>query len=369
MICLFLTLRTFSATGGIEKVSRIAGKALAEIIEKESGELHVYSMYDGSGDADARYISPSIFSGFGQKKIAFTAHAIAKGVKSDVVVLSHLNLLIIGYIIKLLSAKTRFILYTHGIEAWQPLPLWKRKLLKKVDCMFAVSHFTRNKMVSLQGVDENMVKVLNNCLDPFLPEPASGKDEQLTKKYGLKKDAPVLLTLSRLSSHDRDKGYDKVLRSVKDLKAEFPTLKYIIAGKYEPAEKAWLDELIEAMKLKDAIIFTGYVKDEELAAHFSIADVYIMPSIKEGFGIIFIEAMYYGLPVIAGNKDGSVDALCNGELGVLVDPDNQQEINNALRSVLLKKSAYVPDKRKLLDRFGYDTYKRNFQELLHECLN
>ena len=74
------------------------------------------------------------------------------------------------------------------------------------------------------------------------------------------------------------------------------------------------------MNLSESVIFTGYVKDEEVAAHFSIADIYIMPSTKEGFGIIFIEAMFYGKPVIAGNKDGSADALQNGTLGILVNP-------------------------------------------------
>ena len=65
-----------------------------------------------------------------------------------------------------------------------------------------------------------------------------------------------------------------------------------------------------------------------------------MPSEKEGFGIVFIEAMFYGKPVIAGNKDGSVDALCNGELGLLVDPGSVTEIATAIKKMLVNPAAF-----------------------------
>ena len=94
-----------------------------------------------------------------------------------------------------------------------------------------------------------------------------------------------------------------------------------------------------------------------------------MPSKKEGFGIIFIEAMYYGLPVIAGKADGSVDALRNGQLGLLVDPEDQQEIDKALAKVLGNLSSFVPDKVRVMQEFGYDSYKHNLKKILDQALN
>ena len=89
-----------------------------------------------------------------------------------------------------------------------------------------------------------------------------------------------------------------------------------------------------------------------------------MPSMKEGFGIVFIEAMYYGLPVIAGNMDGSVDALCNGELGLLVDPYNQGEIRQAIEKVLANKEAYIPNRELLMKNFSYASYKSKLEQML-----
>ena len=89
-----------------------------------------------------------------------------------------------------------------------------------------------------------------------------------------------------------------------------------------------------------------------------------MPSYGEGFGIVFIEAMYFGLPVIAGNKDGSVDALLNGKLGILVDPMNVEEIKSAIENVMNDSEKYLPDSKLLLDHFGYQQFKNNWEKVI-----
>ena len=113
----------------------------------------------------------------------------------------------------------------------------------------------------------------------------------------------------------------------------------------------------------------GYIADNELGDHFGLADIYVMPSIKEGFGIVFIEAMYYGVPVIAGNMDGSVDALCNGELGLLVNPLDEVEIQHAIEKILANKTLYAPNRELLLKKFSYTTYKDNLNRLLYGAVS
>src|SRR6185437_1267256 len=125
---------------------------------------------------------------------------------------------------------------------------------------------------------------------------------------------------------ERYKGYDKVMEALVLLKTKYPQLRYLLAGNYDDKEKEWVDHLIQQAGLQRQVILPGYIEDDEIPGHFAVSDIYIMPSSGEGFGIVFIEAMYYGLPVIAGNKDGSTDALLNGELGQLVNPGNAQEI-------------------------------------------
>ncbi len=172
------------------------------------------------------------------------------------------------------------------------------------------------------------------------------------------------MTLTRLSSTEKHKGYDIVLESLKEIVDEYPAIKYLIVGKYDIAEKQRLDELINKLALKNIVVLAGFVPDEELANHYNLADVFIMPSKKEGFGLVFIEALYYGLPVIAGNKDGSVDALSDGALGVLINPDNQQEIIEAIKNTINNKDRYLPKMELVMEKFSYTTYKKNVKKIL-----
>ena len=91
---------------------------------------------------------------------------------------------------------------------------------------------------------------------------------------------------------------------------ELPSnVKYLIAGSYDDTEKIFIESLMTELNLDKRVILAGYIPDEEVAEHFVLSDCYVMPSIKEGFGIVFIEAMFYGKQVIAGNADGHAHGL------------------------------------------------------------
>ena len=278
------------------------------------------------------------------------------------VILSHINLMIVGWLIKKVSPRTKLVLLAHGIEIWYPLHGFQKKMLRNCDTILAVSNYTRNKLSEVHGVPEEKSFVLNNCLDPFLPLPSlHKKNETLLEKYGFTKDDFILMTLTRLSSKERYKGYDKVIGAVAKLKSAYPHIKYLIAGSYDKTEKIFIDKLIKKSGLQNNVVMPGYIKDEELEEHFILSDLYVMPSRKEGFGIVFIEAMYYGLPVIAGNMDGSSDALLHGKLGQLVNPDSVEEIANAISNILKNKPSYIPDRKLLIQHFSYETYKNNLE--------
>ena len=364
---LFLTLRVFSATGGIEKVCRVAGKALYELGLQHGGSFKLFSLHCNKDAAAANaYFPQTIFSGFGNKPVKFIANSLRAGRRADVVLLSHINLLLPGVLIKMLRPSVKLVLITHGIEVWQPFMGWRKKMLKKVDLFLPVSHFTKDTMMAASGLTEAKFTVLNNCLDPFLQRPLqTGKAPPLLNRYGLNKTNQILLTVSRMADSEQYKGYDKVIEALPSLRATYPNLRYLLVGKYDIGEKQRLDALISKLGLQDIVLFAGFVPDEEMPAHFTLADIFIMPSEGEGFGIVFIEAMFYGLPVIAGNKDGSVDALGNGALGTLVNPDKQVEISEAVNNILDPPSAFLPDREALMKQFGYEGYKRR----LNACLN
>lgn len=365
---LFLTLKIFSATGGIEKVCRVAGKALYEDALLNYRKFTVYCMHDTSEDAAGNMYFPSeIFRAFGGKKPFFVTEAVKEGARANVVLISHINLLIVGWLIKKISPSTRIILLAHGIEIWRNISAAKKRMLACCSEIVAVSHYTKNSIVNNNYFPAHACTVLNNCLDPYLELPENSEQvNELRNKYRVQAHEKVLFTLSRLSSKERYKGYDKVIEALGHLSMK--NVKYIIAGSCDEKEKEYIHVQIHKLGLDDRVVLTGFVPEKELAAHFKLANVYVMPSTKEGFGIVFIEAMYYGVPVIAGSADGSVDALLNGKLGKLVDPFNVDEMAVAIEDLLTGKNCLLPNRRLLFEHFGFDTYKEKLSDILLRTL-
>jgi len=356
----------FAATGGIEKVCRILGKALYENDIEGKSSVRVFSMYDKQSDAYQNiYFPVEIFKGFGTSKIKFILQSIYQGIKSDTIIISHINLVLVGWVIKQLRPQKKIILFAHGIEIWRELGFFKKKMLLSCDVIIPVSNFTSGRILDLHGISPSVCKVLNNCLDPFMPLGNEYKnDGSLKEKYGFKKTDTILFTLCRLSSKERYKGYDKVIQCLPTVLKKYPDVKYLLAGSYDDEEKKYLEEMAHDLGVSSTVKLVGFVPDEDLVAHFMMSDIYIMPSMKEGFGIVFIEAMFYGLPVIAGNRDGSVDALLNGDLGLLIDPMQISEITTALNKILENKNRYIPKRNKMLSQFSYDIYKTKLENIL-----
>src|ERR1700739_4700639 len=118
--------------GGIERVCRILGMSLFEIEDKDPQQLSIYSMHDDSL-SDVRYFPGEVYKAFGQKRVRFVVDSIVKGVRADRVVISHINLLVVAFAIKVLSPRTKLVLLAHGIEVWKPLGAIRRFMLRRLD--------------------------------------------------------------------------------------------------------------------------------------------------------------------------------------------------------------------------------------------
>ena len=343
------------------------GKALYETGLQEGIRSKIFCLHGERLPAHSNHYFPQLmFTGFGGHRAGFILNSIKTSRRAKVVMLSHINLLMVGVLIKWLNPSIKLVMLAHGIEVWDRLPGWKKWMLDRCDLILPVSQFTKDKMVALHGLPENKLQVLNNCLDPFLERPLqAGRQAGLLERYGLQAGDKILLTVARMADTEVYKGYDKVIQALPLLVETYPNLRYLLVGSYGKKEKGRLDNMIRQQGLEGRVIFAGFVADEELAAHFNLADIFIMPSEKEGFGIVFIEAMFYGKPVIAGNIDGSVDALRNGELGLLVDPGNVEEIAAAVKKILANAGKFLPDADKLQAHFGYTAYKRKLSEFLN----
>ncbi|MFN0047932.1 MAG: glycosyltransferase family 4 protein [Cytophagales bacterium] len=363
MKVLFTYLVAFSGNGGIQKFNRCFIKALHDLHNQKAIQLSISSPYDSN--IDEKYIEKSLFIN-GLNKFFFFLSTLISSFNFDVVILGHINLASLGWTIKLLFPQKKVILITHGIEVWRPLSFFGRAILENCDSILAVSQFTKDVISKNHSIDPLKIVVFHNTIDPFLKLPSTfTKPKYLIDRYGIKPNNKVLVTIARLSSSELYKGYDlviDVLGKLTDL-----NLIYLIGGKYDEAEKQRINLMIKTHQLEKNVFLTGYVNDLELTDHYLLADLFIMPSKKEGFGIVFIEAMACGLKVIAGNKDGSVDALRNGELGYLINPDSKEEIETAIFKAF-ENPLSAWDKtilqQKVIEYFGFDAYKKRLANVL-----
>lgn len=366
---LLFTLQTFSTTGGIQKMTRTLGHALHQIAEANGWEFSMHSAYDADSDLMPQYLPAKDFRGFNGNRESFALKAIKKGMRSDVVILSHINLAVVGLIIKKLNPNCKIWLIAHGIEVWRPLSLWKNALLNRCDKIICVSNFTKQQMIKLHKTDAERCVVLNNAIDPFMHLPAVfAKPQHLLNKYNLTVNSPVIFTLTRLAATEQYKGHEQVINIIGKLKMKFPGIKYILAGQYDADEEIRIKELIALNNVEQQVILTGFLDEKDLPDYFLLADLFVLPSKKEGFGIVFIEALACGLPVICGNADGSIDAIRNGELGVAINVEDLEQLEQAIDKGL--KKPLTAEKRQNLQQqcllhFNENDYINNLQKIFN----
>lgn len=267
----------------------------------------------------------------------------------DLVICGHANLLPLARI-----AARDPLLITHGIEAWKPLrdPL-SRRLVHRCRAVVSVSELTRDRFLRWSRF-AGRTFVLPNCVR--------------LEQYGMRAPAPemvarcrtegkrVLLTVGRVVGAERYKGFDEVLEVLPQLP---PDIVYVIAGGGDDAPR--LSRKAADLGVSHRVRITGLFPDAEKSAIYSIADAYVMPSRGEGFGIVFLEAMASGVPVIASSLDGGREAVLDGRLGTLVDPTNLAEIRAAIVDALTTGRREVPSG---LKHFAFPEFARRFHAIV-----
>jgi phosphatidyl-myo-inositol dimannoside synthase len=356
---------TFAATGGgIAAFSRELAYALHEI--DTAGEPRLFSKLDhsmllrqleitGAGSLPAFAQAPGLFA-------AALAGCLRAGPR--LIVSSHLNFGPAARLLRKLFG-IRYVLVAHGIDAHPRLSNQRLCALREADAVWVVSQWTKQRVMAL-GVPESRISVLPNTVPERTFEPGA-RDPALMQRYGIAADEKVILTVARLDAQEGYKGYDKVLRALPAVIRAVGKVRHLVVGKGGDAER--LKALARDLGLEDRLTLCGFVPDASLAAHYRLADVFAMPSLGEGFGIVFLEAMASGVPVLGGNRDGTVDALAGGELGSLVDPEDIEDLGAALVDLLQGRGPawwFEPDalRAECLRRFGHGAFLQHLRAAL-----
>jgi glycosyltransferase involved in cell wall biosynthesis len=244
-----------------------------------------------------------------------------------------------------------------------------QQALHNADRILSISSYTRDRLIKEQNLDPNKISLLP-CTFEANQFKISPKPAYLLEQYRFKPDQPIILTVSRLSAVEQYKGYDKILEALPQIRQTIPNVHYIIAGKGD--DRPRIEQLIAQLGLQDCVTLAGFVPDEQLGDYYNLCDLFAMPSKCEGFGIVYLEALACGKPTLGGNRDGAIDALCHGELGALVDPDDVGAITQTIIQILQKtypnSLLYNPEalRQRVIDVYGFERFQQTLAQYIDE---
>ncbi|WP_421999015.1 glycosyltransferase family 4 protein [Reyranella sp.] len=265
-------------------------------------------------------------------RLRFALAALSEAWRSrpvDIVFCGHVFMAPLAILVGRLTG-ARCWLQAHGIDIWSDRRDSIRRAIESADMVTTVSRATRQRLLEWVDLAPERVRVLPNTVDDRFspgPPPAALRDRL---KVGT---GPLLLTVGRLAASERYKGHELVFSALPALRARHPGLVYLVAG--EGDDRARLERrAAELAGEADAVRFLGYVSDAELPDLYRLADLYVMPSAEEGFGVVYLEAAACGLRVVGGAGGGSRDAVPDERVGLLVDPRDRQALVEAVLAML-----------------------------------
>ncbi|MFZ5364044.1 MAG: glycosyltransferase family 4 protein [Patescibacteria group bacterium] len=239
------------------------------------------------------------------------------------------------------------------------------KILEQATGVVANSEFTKNELIKL-GVAENKITIVHPCPssgDGIAPEKLS----EIKNRLGLA-DKKIILTVGRLVER---KGYDKVIEALSKILEKVPNAIYVIIG--DGPEKENLKSQISNLKLENDVLLLGGVSEEKKNAFYQLCDVFAMTPRQidadvEGFGTVYLEANSFGKPVVAGRSGGIAEAVVDGVTGIIVAPENIDQISEAVIKILsdenLAKNLGEEGKKRVEKEFIWEEQVEKLKKLI-----
>lgn len=360
MRILVLTLDALDGIGGIQRFNARLLRALDELVEEGLVEEVVsLSLWDAPGTRGPGAVR---HLGFGRSKPAFVrgfASALLRH-RPQVVLWGHVLLLRLLPAARLLAPRARHLLVVHGVEVWgdpryRRIPAFERPLARRVQRIASVSRTTAERMAAAYGIPPHRFVLLPNAVDPTRDgAPARERHEGRLR----------ILSVTRLSPKEGYKGVDLVLRAVAALEDRLPA-EYVVVGDGELRRQ--YEALARSLGL-ERVRFVGRVSDEDLERWYRWAEVFVLPSTGEGFGIVYLEAWNHGLPVVAAAAGGAAEVVEDERTGILVPPGSAEAVAEAIwrlgRDPDLRARLGSSGRAAVEARYSHERFRRRLAEIL-----
>jgi glycogen(starch) synthase len=229
----------------------------------------------------------------------------------------------------------------------------EQEAMKSADRVITVSFLTKAIVTRRYGVDERKVSVVYNAIDGDYAEALS----QRTSIHGISPDEKIVLFLGRITGQ---KGPAFFVRAAKRVLSVYPKVRFIMAGSGDLAGEAIA--LADELGISDRVLFTGFLRGKDVARVFRAADLYVMPSVSEPFGIAPLEAICYDVPAIVSKQSGVAEIL---QHVLKVDFWDVDEIANKIVAVL----RHPPLHATLRKQSGFEVSRLSWQRAARDCLD
>jgi asparagine synthase (glutamine-hydrolysing) len=327
---LLLAPEIFTSEGGIPRILQLYLKALCDLAGP-ADQVRLVALNDAMMDSrDLRRSTNDRLDDWyvcGRKKARFIRASFKLSRGCDRIVCGHVAQLPVALAAKTLNPRVRYYLVAHGIEVWRKFKFAERLALRGAERIFCVSDYTRRELLRYCPLPEGKAVVLHNALDPYFQIAAGAPFDPAAPR-------PVILAVTRLTSVDRYKGVEHLVRAMTAIRAARPDAILRIIGRGDDLPR--LQSLRRQLGLDGAVEFLGYVDDRRMTEELRACALFALPSKKEGFGLVFLEAMAHGRPCL-GAQAGGIPEVITPDTGILVDYGNVPAIAAACVGALHRR--------------------------------
>ena len=356
------------APGGIQRAGRHLAAVLTEFASSRGMECRLISLNDSPRlhrlSLGGREF---VFTGCDRAKGRFTVTALrAARRKAKLVLAAHPNLGPVTQAMRLAAPRMKSIICTHGIEVWEPLPGLRRRALRMANLVLAPTRDTADHDAEHQGVPREKIRVLPWALDPQF-EALSSQGTKLTPP-GDFPSGHVILTVGRWLTSERYKGMDTLITALPRLLTRWPEVQLVLAGSGD--DRGWLEHLAEKSGVGMHVHFLTGLSVSELAACYSACEIFALPSRGEGFGMVYLEAMARGKPVIGGAHGGAPEVIQDGITGYLVPHGDPIQLATSLEALLADpahaREMGAKGRQRVEQEYRFSTFAKSLKKILRE---
>lgn len=344
----------FFGPGGIARYSRIL--ALGLIANNFS--VDAYTLHDNSQLVNEQ-IPLANYRKCNGNKILFSFEILKRILNRqyDYIFFTHLNLIsLLLFIVPI--QKSTVVVSLHGIEAWHKASFFSKIFFFRISQFWAVSAYTANQFIKVNKIKANKVHVVYNCLHPNFANYQSTPIKN--------SNIITLLSVTRLSTADRYKGYWETLSAIKKLSSTNHNFCYVLVGDGDDYNA--VQDWITTENLSKVIKLLPKLSDSDLIKTYYLSDIFILPSSGEGFGLVYLEAMACGLPVIALDSTAIPEIITHNQTGILLKSQDPSEIYhqicNLVQDISFLSQISEAGRRIVIEKFSFQNFVIQIQKQL-----